>query len=172
MYIAHRLLDSTVLSILRPQVRILNSPKSKVAPVFRNYYAMILTLKALLLWFVPFWSSLACFGRKKCLLSWPLWVCNVVSSSHPRQRAQQRSFFQSNFQSFSFRVDRSSFPDSVTAKRNYSPTPPHRGVDVIKRFLGCRRSSVDSFAPSILPPRVRFPSTPSMLFQFQFEFKL
>ena len=135
MYIAHRLLDSTVLSILRPQVRILNSPKSKVAPVFRNYYAMILTLKALLLWFVPFWSSLACFGRKKCLLSWPLWVCNVVSSSHPRQRAQQRSFFQSNFQSFSFRVDRSSFPDSVTAKRNYSPTPPHRGVDVIKRFF-------------------------------------
>ena len=29
---------------------------------------------------------------------------------------------------------------------------------------GCRHSSVDSFAPSILPPRVRIPSTPSTLF--------
>ena len=32
---------------------------------------------------------------------------------------------------------------------------------------GCHHSSVDSSAPSILPPRVRVPSTPSMLFQFQ-----
>ena len=31
---------------------------------------------------------------------------------------------------------------------------------------GCCNSSVDSSAPSILPPRVRVPSTPSMLFQF------
>ena len=30
---------------------------------------------------------------------------------------------------------------------------------------GCRHSSVDSSVPSILPPRVRVPSTPSMLFQ-------
>ena len=31
-------------------------------------------------------------------------------------------------------------------------------------FLGCRHNSVDSSAPSILPPQVRVPSTPSMLF--------
>ena len=30
----------------------------------------------------------------------------------------------------------------------------------------CRHSSVDSSAPSILPPQVQVPSTPSMLFQF------
>ena len=30
--------------------------------------------------------------------------------------------------------------------------------------VGCRPSSVDSSAPSIQPPRVRVPSTPSMLF--------
>ena len=37
-------------------------------------------------------------------------------------------------------------------------------VNIHRTHEGCRRSSVDSFAPSILPPRVRFPSTPSMLF--------
>ena len=31
--------------------------------------------------------------------------------------------------------------------------------------MGCRRSSVDSFAPSILPPRVRIISKPSTLFK-------
>ena len=30
--------------------------------------------------------------------------------------------------------------------------------------VACRHSSVDSSVPSILPPRVRVPSTPSMLF--------
>ena len=32
------------------------------------------------------------------------------------------------------------------------------------QYQGCRHSSVDSSAPSILPPWVRVPSTPSMLF--------
>ena len=35
---------------------------------------------------------------------------------------------------------------------------------IINATVGCRHSSVDSSAPSILPPRVRVPSTPSMLF--------
>ena len=34
----------------------------------------------------------------------------------------------------------------------------------IRNMLGCRHSSVDSSAPSILLPRVQVPSTPSMLF--------
>ena len=35
-----------------------------------------------------------------------------------------------------------------------------------KYFLGCRHSSVDLSAPTILPPRVQIPSTPSMLLSF------
>ena len=34
----------------------------------------------------------------------------------------------------------------------------------LKSIAGCRHSSVDSSAPSILPPRIRVPSTSSMLF--------
>ena len=34
--------------------------------------------------------------------------------------------------------------------------------------LGCCHSSVDSSAPTILPPQVRVPSTPSMLFHLQY----
>ena len=37
---------------------------------------------------------------------------------------------------------------------------------------GCRHSSVDSSAPSIMPPRVRLPSTPSMLLSFIVKFVL
>ena len=37
-----------------------------------------------------------------------------------------------------------------------------------KWIRGCCYSSVDLSVPSILPPRVRVPSTPSMLFQFIF----
>ena len=37
---------------------------------------------------------------------------------------------------------------------------------------GCRHSSVDSFAPTILPPRVWVPSTPSMLLSFIVKFVL
>ena len=33
-------------------------------------------------------------------------------------------------------------------------------------FQGCRHSSVDSFAPSIMPPWFWLPSMPSMLFQY------
>ena len=36
--------------------------------------------------------------------------------------------------------------------------------------LGCRHSSVDSSTPSILPPRVRVPSTPSMLLSINILF--
>ena len=35
---------------------------------------------------------------------------------------------------------------------------------VLKNQQWCRHSSVDSSAPTILPPQVRVPSTPSMLF--------
>ena len=38
--------------------------------------------------------------------------------------------------------------------------------------LGCRHSSVNSSAPTILPPRVRVPSTPSMLLSFIVTFVL
>ena len=41
-----------------------------------------------------------------------------------------------------------------------------------KVYLGCRHSSVDSSAPSILPPRVRLPSMPSMLFKKTLKGKL
>ena len=39
-------------------------------------------------------------------------------------------------------------------------------------YLGCRHSSVDSSAPSILPPRVRLPSMPSTLFSIIVKFVL
>ena len=39
-----------------------------------------------------------------------------------------------------------------------------RSTDLV--LLGGRHSSVVSSAPTILRPRVRIPSTPSMLFQF------
>ena len=38
------------------------------------------------------------------------------------------------------------------------------GLDISTEENGCRHSSVDSSAPSILPPQVQVPSTPSMLF--------
>ena len=41
---------------------------------------------------------------------------------------------------------------------------PAKKIYNISPDLGCRHSSVDSSAPSILLPRVRVPSTPSMLF--------
>ena len=37
---------------------------------------------------------------------------------------------------------------------------------------GCRHSSVDESVPTILPPRVRVPSTPSMLLSFGVKFVL
>ena len=39
-------------------------------------------------------------------------------------------------------------------------------------WLGCRHSSVDSNAPSIMPPRVQLSSTPSMLLSFIVKFLL
>ena len=45
-------------------------------------------------------------------------------------------------------------------------------VSTEKLILGCRHSSVDSSAPSIMPPRVRLPSTPSMLLSFIVKFVL
>ena len=40
-------------------------------------------------------------------------------------------------------------------------------TDVIKKlFWGCCHSSVDSSVPTILPPQVRVPSTPSTLLSF------
>ena len=38
--------------------------------------------------------------------------------------------------------------------------------------LGCRNSSVDSSAPSILPPQVQVLSTPSTLLSFMVKFVL
>ena len=40
------------------------------------------------------------------------------------------------------------------------------------QMKGCHHSSVDSSAPSILPPPVQLPSTPSMLFSFIVKFVL
>ena len=39
-------------------------------------------------------------------------------------------------------------------------------VHTNNKIGGCRHSSVDSPAPTIMPPRVRVPSTPSMLLSF------
>ena len=41
-----------------------------------------------------------------------------------------------------------------------------------KGFVGCRHSSVDSSALSILPPQVRLPSPPSTLLSFTVKFVL
>ena len=45
------------------------------------------------------------------------------------------------------------------------PTGPS-GASTLTNFKGCRHSSVDLSAPTILPPRVQVPNPPSMLLSF------
>ena len=54
---------------------------------------------------------------------------------------------------------------SVCKGRLCCKNPNRIKLQTIKKE-GCRHSSVDSSVPNILPPRVRVPSTPSMLLSF------
>ena len=62
--------------------------------------------------------------------------------------------------------------DVLTGKLTNLMTLEHLKDWPKKHFMGCRHSSVDSSAPTILPPWVRFPSTPTMLLSFIVKFVL
>ena len=54
-------------------------------------------------------------------------------------------------------------PRKITNMQSIGYSKIFKRSECLKQAMGCRHGSVDSSVPSILPPRVRVPSTPSML---------